>query len=424
MHSRMDVNGVEAELIRWAQHRLDKYQSGQHELGRDFPYDAVLSCFYARGKHFAPPTVMHALATIRESLRAKAANDPGDALLGRFLAVAMDKWDSAYDYQSYLGLTLLELDPHADGSTGRRQCKEWSGLFLADVWTFEVGARDGTHDLLPQQRPTPAVAEKRLRRITAILSRANPERAVVAADSDASEIAQGILDAAPPWRRQALALSMQPVYVVHDEYLFIRVLQSYEVTFAAMAADMRDAIGAVRRQQPAAAAASIVRCGATLAAARGLFSLLATMRPESFQTFRVYTTGASAIQSGRYKTFEALCSPPPAERLESPAFESVPAIRERIQRTGNDLTSTIQQAIAQERLDTAGLRLIRAAAADLELIHQRWKQTHWKLAVRMIGDSRGTGYTVGVPYLQETLTNRLFRQLCDAEQGSSDVPAR
>lgn len=50
-----------------------------------------------------------------------------------------------------------------------------------------------------------------------------------------------------------------------------------------------------------------------------------------------------------------------------------------------------------------------AATRELETVHQRWKQTHWKLAVRMIGEERGTGYTVGVPYLKSVIDHRLFR---------------
>jgi tryptophan 2,3-dioxygenase len=37
-----------------------------------------------------------------------------------------------------------------------------------------------------------------------------------------------------------------------------------------------------------------------------------------------------------------------------------------------------------------------------------WRQTHYRLAVRMLGERRGTGYTEGVPYLHEARRVRLF----------------
>ncbi len=29
----------------------------------------------------------------------------------------------------------------------------------------------------------------------------------------------------------------------------------------------------------------------------------------------------------------------------------------------------------------------------------KWRQSHYRLAVKMLGERRGTGYTEGVPYL-------------------------
>ena len=48
--------------------------------------------------------------------------------------------------------------------------------------------------------------------------------------------------------RRILQLSMLPVYVVHDEYMFIRVLQLFEITFALLAA--RASRGGVRARRP------------------------------------------------------------------------------------------------------------------------------------------------------------------------------
>lgn len=376
-----------------------------------FPFELVMSCYLERGKHFVSESVLAALAAARSRLAVDPGPDPdpGRVVLEKFLTVALDKWDGRYDYLTYLGIDLLGLVPEADGATARRQRDTLLGLLLADVWAFELGARDGVHDRLPLQRPGPELTDRRLRMLATTLAQWVAPEARAAGDPERPF--RALLDDASAHARRALSVSMQPVYVAHDEYLFIRVLQSYEVTFAAMAADLRDAVGAVREGRAADAAASVRDCGAGLAEARRLFTLLATMQAESFRVFRAYTVGASAIQSGNYKMFEALCSPPPRSRVVSPAFDAVPHIRERVLGDWIDLTTAVDDAVADGTLDTPGRELICAAAQELEDVHQRWKQTHWKLASRMIGDEVGTGYTVGVPYLKDAIENRLFPRL-------------
>jgi tryptophan 2,3-dioxygenase len=375
-----------------------------------FPYDAVLAFYWARGKHFVPPSILRALADIRARLAVPADRGSEEAALHDFLNVALDKWDEAYNYKTYLGLDLLGLVPDADGATARQQQDAWVTLLLADTWVFESDALAGRHSLLPLMRPGPELAEKRMRMIASRMSAGgvNCSRRLMD-DPSRDDIVQILQADTPLHQRRALTLSMQPVYLVHDEYLFIRILQSFEVTFAAMAGEIRDAIAAVLSGDADSAAACILRCGRTLAAARSLFSILATMRADSFRAFRVYTVGASAIQSGNYKVFEALCSAPSTARIDSPAYESVPDVRNRVLGEWSDLTSSIGHSASRGLIDVPGLCRISAAAEELERIHQMWKQTHWKLAGRMIGDDRGTGYTVGVPYLKSAIDNRLFR---------------
>jgi tryptophan 2,3-dioxygenase len=407
------VTGLLAFVSPSAFRELALWQSNGNAA--EFPYGAVMACYRACGKHFVPDELLEALASIRASLQPPKAGDRHRAVLDAFLAIALDKWDQKYDYLTYLGIDLLGLAPDADGATGLRLRDEWVGLFLADLWLFEDGTRQGAHDWMPKLRPGAALAERRMRILETVLtSVAAPARPDAESVGD---LARRLVDSAPPERKQALLLTMQPVHVTHDEYLFIRVLQSFEVTFASMAADMRDAIAAVRDRHTAAAALCLKRCGATLAAARGLFTLLATMRAESFRAFRVFTVGASAIQSGNYKTFEALCSVPPRTRVDSPAFESVPRVRDQIRRGWDDFTTAVEASLALGALDDDGLRSIVAAASDLEDTHQRWKQTHWKMAIRMIGEERGTGYTVGVPYLKAAIDNRLFDRLLATKPG-------
>ncbi|MFD3581575.1 hypothetical protein [Streptomyces sp. NPDC058683] len=379
-----------------------------------------MSHLRARGKHFASEGLLRELASLRARLAPAAADDRDRLLLERFLAVVLDKWDGAYSYQSYLAIDLI------DSQLARVRCDvtnsrdEWVGLLLADVWTFEDGARNGAHDRLPQMRPDSRLMDKRARLIGAALTPVAERLQVTGAilPHSVGGLCQAIRSRASPEHAMVLELAMQPVHTIHDEYLFIRVLQSFEVTFAAMGQQISEAILRIREKRPGEAAQNILWCRDIFSEARTLFSLLATMQVESFRTFRVYTDGASAIQSESYKYFEARCGKPARERLDSPAFEAVPKLREEITEDWSDLSSTVREAAEAGLLDPDGLALVRAAAEELEKVHQRWKQTHWRLGVRMIGDERGTGYTVGVPYLEDVIGNRLFRTPLGTDQGA------
>lgn len=394
-----------SEIAALCLRRIESWEQGD---AAEFPYDSVLACYHAHGKHFVPWTVLEALAGLREKVAAMDGARRDVRQLTAFLAVALDKWDGTYDYLTYLGISLLDLTPEADGATARRQRDEWLALLLADLLAFENAARDGDHQWLPLMRPGPELLDKRSRLLDAALAPVLIRTgAPGSAGDDVRSDARGPTGSEPA-RHRGLILSMQPVFVAHDEYLFIRVLQSFEVTFAAMAAEMRDAIGLVARGRAQEAAATISQCADGLRAARGLFSLLATMRAESFQVFREFTVGASAIQSGNYKTFEALCSQPAEHRVQSPAYEAVPELRDRVRGNWTNLASVVSDAISHAVIGPGEAELLAEAARDLEDVHQRWKQTHWKLAVRMIGPRTGTGYTVGTPYLRQVLENRLF----------------
>jgi tryptophan 2,3-dioxygenase len=46
----------------------------------------------------------------------------------------------------------------------------------------------------------------------------------------------------------------------------------------------------------------------------------------------------------------------------------------------------------------------------------RWRNTHYRLAVRMLGDATGTGYTAGTPYLKSVRDIDVFRSVDTSEE--------
>jgi tryptophan 2,3-dioxygenase len=186
--------------------------------------------------------------------------------------------------------------------------------------------------------------------------------------------------------------------------MFIRMLQSYETTFALIGVHLGAAIAALEEGRATAAARAITAAEQALREASPLFSIVATMQPEAFLSFREFTDGASAIQSRSYKNIESLCRQPETARLHSPAFRSVPEVRDRVLAGRPSLDEAVQSA----RLTSEMRDAVADAMQRFEAALMKWRQTHYRIAVRMLGERRGTGYTEGVPYLDEARTVPVF----------------
>jgi tryptophan 2,3-dioxygenase len=225
--------------------------------------------------------------------------------------------------------------------------------------------------------------------------------------------------------RRTLQLTMLPVSLVHDEYQFIRVLQSFEATFNLVAVQLHAAVRALTEGESALALRGILAAETALRQAAPLFSLVATMQLEAFQTFREFTEGASAIQSRNYKLVESLCRQPDPARLDAAAYLSVPEVRERVLAGQVTLDEAFQAARASRlrslEVDELEQGMRRFAAALL-----RWRRTHHRIAVRMLGERTGTGYTEGAAYLKAVQEIPVFASVAmgaDGEgDGAGDVP--
>jgi tryptophan 2,3-dioxygenase len=135
---------------------------------------------------------------------------------------------------------------------------------------------------------------------------------------------------------------------------------------------------------------------------------MATMQVVSFHVFRQHTEGASAIQSRHYKMVEALCRRPSPDRLHSAAYRSAPEVRDLVLAGQPSLSQTLD-AIGERLSDTEVNRMDQAMAAFAAAL-LRWRQTHYRLAVRMLGDRPGTGATEGTAYLRSTRAIPVFHE--------------
>ena len=367
-----------------------------------FPYEHVVAEFQRAGKHFVADEMLDALDRARDLLpEARGTTDS----LAKYLSVLLDKRDGTYDYASYLALDVFpELDKTSPWTSRDRLVAH----LVADVLLFELAAADGETDLLPRERPTAFLLEKRLRLGLRAIAPPLARLGLGAVDRAAPVAAQTrrvvdlVLADQSPAERHTMRVTMLPVDTIHDEYMFIRVLQAFETTFSALAIGLGAAVGSLTAGDARDAARWIEAAAATLREAAPLFSLVATMQVQSFQTFRKFTDGASAIQSSNYKLMEALCRPPDPARIDSAAFTSVPDVRDLV--LAGLPTISDAAALAEHRDDKDLTQALDTFARAVEA----WRLTHTRIATRMLGTATGTGNTPGVPYLNEVLSVPVF----------------
>lgn len=370
------------------------------------------------GKHALPQDVVDALVRTR-----RPGEDRGD-YFSVLRDCVLDKVDGTYHYRTYLGLPLFE---HYRASTADAvDDHTLSRLLVADVVRFELAGRDGRCTAMPRLRPSGSVVDKRIRHALRHIhgvrfTRQLPRSASLAGVALRPRLRRLLPRPVGPDLQTLLATSVLPVDTFHDEYLFLRVLQSYELTFRSIESLVRRAVVRTRDGEYGAAADALVRAADEIKASTPLFSMLATMDLEAFRRFRELTEGASAIQSQHYKRFELRCGRPRSHRADSEAFLNVPTVRADIDDT-DSLTDAVLDQLARRSLRGRDRNMVLGAMTQLEESHQRWKTTHLMLASRALGNASGSGYTAGVPYLKSVLDNRLFWRLGDLLDVHGDGP--
>ena len=359
------------------------------------------------GTHHLDPALLADLAAVRERY---AGREP---ILDDFLDCVLAKRDGRYWNRTYLCLPVLER--LIEGPDAPLDPVGLAALLAADVVRHELCASRRGKTVSPLDRPDGRTLHTRVRQAARFKSAslgaelASDLLAAVAHDPTAGlpEILAVLPVAPEPWAADWLEVSVQPVSTVHDEYFFIRALQGHEIVYGVAAHSVAAAVTALAEGRPGEAARCVDWATVMVERGQSLFRMVATMRYDAFHTFREFTQGASAIQSEQYKRFEARCWTPTADRLASPAFDQVPAVRAELGESRGTLMGAWLDADRRMPGDPAVAR-VAASMAALEAAHRRWKNTHVTVATRMLGAARGSGDTSGVSYLRAWLDHRLF----------------
>ncbi|HEU4338920.1 MAG TPA: tryptophan 2,3-dioxygenase family protein [Planctomycetota bacterium] len=231
----------------------------------------------------------------------------------------------------------------------------------------------------------------------------------------------------------------------HDEMHFIVIHQVFELWFRLMLHEVRAIDGHLAAGRVAPAVHLFKRLNAILAVFFPQIEVIETMTPGDFLKFRDLLKPASGFQSVQFRELEFLSGARDERYLRM--FEGDPDAQGRLKSamTAPTLWQRFQELLASRGFDVASesaevasiVRIYRDESnADVRSLCEEmiqydklfslWREHHVRMAERMIGMKAGTGQkaveysfggkagpmgTMGVEYLQKTLTKRFFPAL-------------
>jgi tryptophan 2,3-dioxygenase len=249
----------------------------------------------------------------------------------------------------------------------------------------------------------------------------------------------------------------RPLTDAHDEMLFMIIHQASELWMKLCLHELRAAMRAVSADNLDAAFKMLARLSRIQGQLRQSWSVLATMTPADYLSFRDALGQSSGFQSFQYREIEyALGNKNAAlmevhrkrpERyarlkavLEAPSFYDL-CLR-ALSRRGFEIPPDhlqrdwSQPYTASPAVEAAWAEVYRAPdehwdlyelaekLVDLEYEFQMWRYSHMKTVQRIIGFSPGTGGTSGVEFLKKALDLQFFPELWSVRSGLDLVGER
>jgi len=217
----------------------------------------------------------------------------------------------------------------------------------------------------------------------------------------------------------------------HDELLFIVIHQVYELWFKQLLHEIEACMAALDEGNLLRTQKHFRRIHAIQRLLEQQVDILETMTPQEFNAFRSGLNPASGFQSAQFREIEFICG---AEKTADFAFlEPTSAERERLERrlTQPTLYDKLKYLLARRGYATANSTDLIASYKtiyedsenryDLYLLLEDfiefderfllWRGRHVRMVERMIGMKPGTGGSLGVNYLEKTLSKKFFPEL-------------
>ena len=225
----------------------------------------------------------------------------------------------------------------------------------------------------------------------------------------------------------------------HDELLFIIIHQVYELWFKQLIHELDEIRNRLDADQPLGAQRLLGRCIEIERVLIEQITVLETMTPNDFLTFRDHLMPASGFQSAQFRALEFMCGLRDErhlahyqeggaersmleERLRAPSLGD--AFYAMLRRRGlhlpegdsTDASDTRVRSllsIYQDPDHHYDLYLLCEALVSFDEMFMLWRQHHVTMVERMIGAKPGTGGSEGVNYLRRTVNRKFFPELWD-----------
>ncbi len=215
--------------------------------------------------------------------------------------------------------------------------------------------------------------------------------------------------------------------VEHDEMLFIIIHQVHELWFKLLLHELDKVAGDLRAGDLYGSIATFKRGRTILKTLVGQVDILETLTPLSFNSFRARLETSSGFQSAQFRELEFLLGykrekmlayqkhDPAAtaqlqKRLAEPSVND--ALHDFLRHFGVDARGeAFTEALLQLYRDRPDLRILFELMTDFDEGLQEWRYRHIKLVERTIGSKQGTGGSLGVEFLKQSLFLPVFPDL-------------
>jgi len=221
--------------------------------------------------------------------------------------------------------------------------------------------------------------------------------------------------------------------VAHDELLFIIIHQVYELWFKLILFELKSLITTFEKDSVIESFQILKRVAEIFKVLVQQLDILETMTPTDFNKFRSNLNPASGFQSLQFRELEILSgasiadyqkfAPLEPEWLpklnELASFGNIPNSFRNLLIKRKLISGTSSDQIREGLLEIYGnskhrdLQTLCEALLSYDEQLSLWRFRHVQMVERMIGMKKGTGGSLGVSYLAQTLTKRFFPELWD-----------
>ncbi len=222
--------------------------------------------------------------------------------------------------------------------------------------------------------------------------------------------------------------------VAPDEPLFIVTHQAYELWFKIVIQELKSLHVTLPQSDFRKSLKSLERLERIFELMIKQLTVLETMTARDYSEFRNHLGSSSGFQSLQFRLielaigadpndYEWLAKEEPEWKKAVAEFKDKPNLREAfflyLQKKGYLAAKTpdevVNAVVEVYRDDTDGESLVLCEKIlSLDELLSAWRFRHAQMVERIIGMSRGTGGSLGVPYLQSTIKKRYFPELWDA----------